>query len=215
MARKQKYRDGTGNRIIRVATEEFFEKGFDRTSMRSIAEKVGCEAGLLYYYYKTKNDLFLAVLENFFAPFKRECSRIAEEAAATPSRALFRFFAYMKSATRSFRQKYSSDLHRTTLWAIREQTLTVIEPYLEQIVETLVSCGAKPRLAPKPMSVFLAHGVGSVILHESADWVDEITDDLRRTVNVVMGLSDEEARKMFESDAPFKDGENKGEANGK
>ena len=45
---------------------------------------------------------------------------------------------------------------------------------------------------------FLAHGLGSCILHEDADWVDEATDDMRRTVNLIMGLSEEESRKMFE-----------------
>lgn len=36
------------------------------------------------------------------------------------------------------------------------------------------------------------------LLHEDADWVDEATDDMRRTVNLIMGLSEEESRKMFE-----------------
>ncbi len=27
-------------------------------------------------------------------------------------------------------------------------------------------------------------------LHEDADWVDEATDDMRRTVNLIMGLAE-------------------------
>ena len=83
-------------------------------------------------------------------------------------------------------------------WAIREQTLTVIEPYIEDIIRTLMTCGAKPTMDPHTMAIFLAHGLGSCILHEDADWVDEATDDMRRTVNLIMGLSEEESRKMFE-----------------
>lgn len=45
MARKQKFDGGTANEIARVAVKEFFEKGFDGTSMRSIADAAGCEAG--------------------------------------------------------------------------------------------------------------------------------------------------------------------------
>lgn len=67
MARKQKFDGGTANEIARVAVKEFFEKGFDGTSMRSIADAAGCEAGLIYYYYKTKDDLFSTVLDNFSA----------------------------------------------------------------------------------------------------------------------------------------------------
>ena len=89
-------------------------------------------------------------------------------------------------------------MHRTVRWAIREQTLTVIEPYIEDIIRTLMTCGAKPTMDPHTMAIFLAHGLGSCILHEDADWVDEATDDMRRTVNLIMGLSEEESRKMFE-----------------
>ena len=42
MARKQKFDGGTANEIARVAVKEFFEKGFDGTSMRSIADAAGC-----------------------------------------------------------------------------------------------------------------------------------------------------------------------------
>ena len=202
MSRKQKFDGGTANELAQAAAKEFFEKGFDGTSMRSIADAAGCEAGLIYYYYRTKDDLFSAVLERFFDPYKADFEKLTEEAKTKPYRALYRFFAYMKSATREFREKYSANMHRTVRWAIREQTLTVIEPYIERIIEILMTFGAKPRLAPKPMAVFLSHGVGSVILHEDADRVDEITDDMRKTVNLLMGLDEETSRKMFEQASP-------------
>lgn len=101
----------------------------------------------------------------------------------------------MKSVTREFREKYSANMHRTVRWAIREQTLTIIEPYLQKILERLLETGAQPYLAPMPMAAFLSHGVGSVILHEDADWVDEITDDLRKTIDLLIGVADESAKK--------------------
>ena len=122
----------------------------------------------------------------------------AAEAKEKPYRALLRFFSYIKREVRAFRAKYEGNMHRTVRWAIREQTLTVIEPYIEDIIRTLMTCGAKPTMDPHTMAIFLAHGLGSCILHEDADWVDEATDDMRRTVNLIMGLSEEESRKMFE-----------------
>lgn len=107
-------------------------------------------------------------------------------------------FSYIKREVRAFRAKYEGNMHRTVRWAIREQTLTVIEPYIEDIIRTLMTCGAKPTMDPHTMAIFLAHGLGSCILHEDADWVDEATDNMRRTVNLIMGLSEEESRKMFE-----------------
>lgn len=195
MARKQKFDGGTANEIARVAVKEFFEKGFDGTSMRSIADAAGCEAGLIYYYYKTKDDLFSTVLDNFFSPYRQHAETIVDGASQDAYKALYAFFRYMKSVTREFREKYSANMHRTVRWAIREQTLTIIEPYLQKILERLLETGAQPHLAPMPMAAFLSHGVGSVILHEDADWVDEITGDLRKTIDLLIGVAGESANK--------------------
>ena len=48
------------------------------------------------------------------------------------------------------------------------------------------------------MSVFLAHGVGSIILHEDADWVESVTDDVRKNINIIMGSDEETSKEMFE-----------------
>ena len=198
MARKQMIEGGTKNRIREVGGRQIFEHGYDGTSVRGIMLEVGGEVGLFYYYYKTKDELFTDVLDHFFEPYRKDFEALAAEAKEKPYRALLRFFSYIKREVRAFRAKYEGNMHRTVRWAIREQTLTVIEPYIEDIIRTLMTCGAKPTMDPHTMAIFLAHGLGSCILHEDADWVDEATDDMRRTVNLIMGLSEEESRKMFE-----------------
>lgn len=51
---------------------------------------------------------------------------------------------------------------------------------------------------PIPLTaVFLSHGIGSIILHEDADWVDDSTEELRKTVNLIMGLDKETSEKIF------------------
>ena len=46
-----------------------------------------------------------------------------------------------------------------------------------------------------PLAAFLSHGVGSVILDEDADWVDEITDDLRNTIDLLIGVAGNSTKK--------------------
>ena len=198
MPRKPMYDGGTKNKIIEVGSVMFFQNGFDGTSIRSIMREVGGEIGLFYYYYKTKDDLFTDVLDNFFEPYKKDFAALVEETKTKPYRSLLRFFSYIKKEVRAFREKYDANMHRTVRWAIREQTLTVIEPYIEEIIKILIGFGAKPKMDARLTAVFLSHGVGSVILHEDADWVDDATDDMRKTVNLIMGLDEETSKKMFE-----------------
>lgn len=197
MARKPRYDGGTKNKMIEVGTKLFFEKGFDGTCIRNITDELDCEVGLFYYYYKTKDDLFSDVLDNFFEPYKKDFSALVESARQNPDKALLRFFNYMKTQVREFRSRFESNMHRTVRWAIREQALTVIEPYIEQIIVILIGDGAMPVMDTKLTAVFLSHGVGSVILHEDADWVDSCSNQIRKTVNMIMGLSPDRAKRMF------------------
>ena len=52
------------NEIIRIAAQLFEEQGFDQTSMSLISEKVGGSKATLYGYFRSKEDLFLAVIDN-------------------------------------------------------------------------------------------------------------------------------------------------------
>jgi AcrR family transcriptional regulator len=51
--------------ILEMATLFFAEKGFSNTSISEIANTINVADGTVFYHYKTKEDLFLAVLENF------------------------------------------------------------------------------------------------------------------------------------------------------
>ena len=162
-------------------------------------KEVGADVGAFYYYYKSKDELFEDVLNNFFAPYEVDFEKIASEAEHRPYRALLRFFEYVKLSTREFRAKYDGHIHKTVRWAIREQTLTVLEPYIERIINILISYGGKPTMNAHTMAIFLSHGVGSVILHEESDWIDSTTDDMRKTVNLIMGLDEDVSKKMFDN----------------
>lgn len=51
--------------ILQTATRFFSEKGFRDTSMSEIAKVTGVADGTIFYHFKTKGELFLAVLKNF------------------------------------------------------------------------------------------------------------------------------------------------------
>jgi AcrR family transcriptional regulator len=49
----------TRERILDVALELFNEKGYDATSLREIAERLGVTKAALYYHFERKEDIFL------------------------------------------------------------------------------------------------------------------------------------------------------------
>lgn len=52
--------------IIDVATKEFSEKGLDGARIDEIAEKTRTSKRMIYYYFESKDGLYLAVLEHAY-----------------------------------------------------------------------------------------------------------------------------------------------------
>ena len=51
----------TRQRILDVALDLFIEQGFDGTSLREIAEKLGVTKAALYYHFASKDDILMAL----------------------------------------------------------------------------------------------------------------------------------------------------------
>jgi len=49
--------DDTRTRIQAVALELFTEQGYDATSLREIAERLGVTKAALYYHFKSKEEI--------------------------------------------------------------------------------------------------------------------------------------------------------------
>ena len=59
----------TLNLILSAAMKEFLEKGFRAASLRSIAKAAGVTTGAFYGYFKSKEDLFEALVGTQYAYF--------------------------------------------------------------------------------------------------------------------------------------------------
>ncbi len=57
--------------ILRAASEEFADKGFAATKTSDIAAKAGLPKPNVYYYFKSKDNLYREVLESIIEPILR------------------------------------------------------------------------------------------------------------------------------------------------
>jgi AcrR family transcriptional regulator len=72
--------DQDGNRradLLRVSARLFREKGFDRTTIRDIADAVGMRSGSPFYHFKSKQEILAAVMEEGLVAGLAEIERIA------------------------------------------------------------------------------------------------------------------------------------------
>ena len=52
---------GTRERILDVALDLFIEQGYDGSSLREIAERLGVTKAALYYHFESKDDILMAL----------------------------------------------------------------------------------------------------------------------------------------------------------
>src|SRR6202050_1858148 len=60
-------RTDTRSRVQEVALELFAEQGYEKTSLREIAERLGVTKAALYYHFKSKEDIVHSFTEDYFA----------------------------------------------------------------------------------------------------------------------------------------------------
>jgi AcrR family transcriptional regulator len=62
--RQQTRRSDTRQRIQDVALELFGEQGYEKTSLREIAERLDVTKAALYYHFKTKEDILISLTQD-------------------------------------------------------------------------------------------------------------------------------------------------------
>ena len=60
-------RTDTRSRVQSVALELFAEHGYEKTSLREIAERLGVTKAALYYHFKSKEDIVHSFTDDYFA----------------------------------------------------------------------------------------------------------------------------------------------------
>ncbi|MEY9840763.1 TetR/AcrR family transcriptional regulator [Streptacidiphilus sp. EB103A] len=63
-------RGDTRARILDIALELFAEHGYDKTSLREIADRLGVTKAALYYHFRTKEDILAGIVDTMSAPIE-------------------------------------------------------------------------------------------------------------------------------------------------
>lgn len=108
---------GMRERILDRATDLFVRQGYNGISMREIAEECGLSKAGLYYHYKDKEDLFLAILSESLNTLEQLIDAVeAQEQKPTEQIRLFirAIFTHIQSGRRSVIRLASQEADKIT-----------------------------------------------------------------------------------------------------
>ncbi|MCB5911468.1 TetR/AcrR family transcriptional regulator [Streptomyces pinistramenti] len=105
MSTPQARRSNTRQRIQDVALKLFSEHGYEKTSLREIAEKLDVTKAALYYHFKTKEDIVISLFQDLAAPIDDLVAWAEEQPRTleTKNEVLRRYSESLRSAEPLFR----------------------------------------------------------------------------------------------------------------
>lgn len=167
-------RPGTVERIQHAALTLFLRQGYQRTSLREIADELAFSKAALYYHYRSKDELLQAVLD----PLLSDLDELLDSRAPPATRELF-LAAYLEVLMR----------HRTLVQYLANDSAAVLNsdlgPRLLRIrsaVEALI-VGSSPSLHERMRS---AAALGALQAALSVTGEDDGGDEIRATALQVM-----------------------------
>jgi TetR/AcrR family transcriptional regulator len=87
--------------ILKAALAEFAEQGLAGARMDAIAAAAGVNKALLYYYFRSKDELYSAVLDEFFVRLQARIGRALDSGASPSERILLYARAHFASVAES------------------------------------------------------------------------------------------------------------------
>jgi AcrR family transcriptional regulator len=188
-------RSDTRERILDVALELFGEQGYDKTSLREIADRLGITKAALYYYFERKSDILLALhlkLHELGASVLDELDALDDEtevAAAWP-RLLDRFidavlenrdlFLVHQRNDRAFHEIADTEEHRAANDDMEQRFRAVV-------ANPAIPLEERVRMACSVGAVF-AGLMGSGALFGDAP-IDDVVSVVRRSARAALGSS--------------------------
>jgi AcrR family transcriptional regulator len=136
-------RGDTRSRLRELALQLFAEQGYEKTSLREIAEQLGVTKAALYYYFKSKEDIVCSLVEDYMAEIDDLIAWGKDEPRNPATRAAIvsRYLDIVANGTAVFRLLHQNQAVVSSLAAAKERG-ELFRERMDALVDLLTEPGA-------------------------------------------------------------------------
>lgn len=175
-------REERRRQILDAARQVFSGKGFDNTNVSDVAAAAGVSQGTIYHYFDSKDDLFMAVFEDWLATcvYQADAESIGiADTAADRLRAFAHATAQTMSASADFipvQMEFWSHMLRNEVIRERFQLIFAeLRTFLGQVIQAGVASGEFRRTDAEMLAAIAIAVYDGLILQwladpDSVDW---------------------------------------------
>ena len=190
-ARAQSPGGGTRERIQSIALELFAEQGYEKTSLREIAERLGVTKAALYYHFKSKEDIVRSFVEDYRAELEQVIAWGASQPRTPETRAeiLRRYTGIVgeQLAVIRFMEQNQAAMH--TLMSDSGARKKMFRDQFMSLCDLLAPPGAALADRVRAVAAVITIGMSPMILQREAASPDELHDAV---LGVARALADAE-----------------------
>ena len=177
-ARAESPRGGTRERIQSIALELFAEQGYEKTSLREIAERLGVTKAALYYHFKSKEDIVRSFVEDYRAELEQVIAWGASQPPTPETRAeiLRRYTGIVgeQLAVIRFMEQNQAAMH--TLMSDSGARKKMFRDQFMSLCDLLAPPGAALADRVRAVAAVITIGMSPMILQREAASPDELHD---------------------------------------
>lgn len=134
------------NQILEVSLSLFLEKGFDKTSITDILERLNIARGTLYYHFESKEAIMDAIIERAGLQIMTELENIGNDPSLSVYEKLFALFAGMNMRRLSGGDQIIDYLNRPQNALFHEKSNQMIIEKVSPILAHILSEGISAQL---------------------------------------------------------------------
>ena len=167
-------RSDTRARIQQVAVELFTEHGYEGTSLREIAERLGVTKAALYYHFRSKEDIIESLVQDFHEQMDEliAWARLQPRTAQSRREILVRYMGIVAERDQVFRMLHQNQ----AVLNARATALSTLKRAPQQLAEVLSGPSGQLRDRVRAMMTLGAISIGWMTFAEQAPDRDELKE---------------------------------------
>ncbi|AMP21228.1 hypothetical protein AZF37_08760 [endosymbiont 'TC1' of Trimyema compressum] len=197
MVRISKAPEERRREIILTARKLFFEKGYNNTSIKDIVGALGVAQGLFYYYFKSKEEVFKATMEEYADEYIYRIEKVLfNDAWKLPKRIILAFHEFLELENQG-KDAFLATIHDSEHQELHDKiSLHVVEALTNPAIEILKIEVLETRLQIENIETtarYLLYGIFGVIHQEiSINEIEENVPSLIKLIAETLGMSKEQ-----------------------
>jgi AcrR family transcriptional regulator len=192
MARTSKPPEERKREIIETAKKLFSQKGYANIQMGDISKEIGVAHGLVYHYFKSKNEIFDVVIDELFEEELSAILNVYNDEKLDPVEKINVIFDAYREGMSDLSTKagyMGVEENIESYERILKRKIDILLPHFERFIIQGCESGHFDCSYPKQAAYFCLYGEMAIEMHHSGN-MDDLLNAIKEMYKRILGIKE-------------------------